>query len=73
MYNSLNPRIPKSSCLTGGASLDTLWAISEILETEDVADRPDAGLLKYAIIARNQREHVVCSFERTILVKRASY
>jgi itaconyl-CoA hydratase len=52
---------------------DTLWATSDILETENMADRPDAGLIKYAITARNQRERVVCSFERTILVKRAAY
>jgi itaconyl-CoA hydratase len=52
---------------------DTLCASSEILETADAADRADAGLVKYAITARNQREQVVCSFERTILVKRATH
>ena len=52
---------------------DTLWATSEILETADVPDRPDAGLVTYAVTARNQREQVVCSFERTVLVKRAAH
>jgi itaconyl-CoA hydratase len=52
---------------------DTLWASSEILETADAPMRPDAGLLRYAITALNQREQVVCRFERTILVKRASF
>jgi acyl dehydratase len=52
---------------------DTLWASSEILETADAPMRPDAGLVRYAITARNQREQVVCSFERTILVKRATH
>jgi itaconyl-CoA hydratase len=52
---------------------DTLWSTSEILETADASSRPDAGLLKYAITARNQRDQVVCSFVRTMLVKRATH
>ena len=52
---------------------DTLWAISEILETADAPSRPDAGMIRYAITALNQREQVVCSFERTVLVKRATH
>jgi acyl dehydratase len=52
---------------------DTLWAASEILETADAPSRPDAGLLRYVITAMNQHEQVVCRFERTILVKRASF
>lgn len=52
---------------------DTLWAASEILETADAPSRPDAGLIRYAITALNQREQIVCSFERTVLVKRATH
>ena len=52
---------------------DTLWAVSEILETADAPSRPDAGLIRYAITALNQREQIVCSFERTVLVKRATH
>jgi itaconyl-CoA hydratase len=52
---------------------DTLWATSEILATADAPGRSDAGLLKYAITARNQRDQIVCSFVRTILIKRATH
>ena len=52
---------------------DTLWSTSEIVETAYAPSRPDAGLLKYVITARNQRDQVVCSFVRTILVKRATH
>lgn len=52
---------------------DTLWATSEILETEGVADPSHSALLRYKIDARNQHDQAVCSLVRTILVKRESY
>jgi itaconyl-CoA hydratase len=52
---------------------DTLWAESEIVETSDADGRPDAGMVRYRVMTRNQRGERVCSFVRTILVKRAAH
>lgn len=51
---------------------DTLYALSEVLETRD-ADRPDAGIVRFRHCAVNQRDQIVYEGERTVLVKRRSH
>ncbi len=51
---------------------DTLYARSEILELAG-ADRPDAGVVRYAFKGRNQDDALVAEGERSVLVKRRSH
>lgn len=51
---------------------DTLYALSEVLSTED-GDRPDAGIVCFFHCAVNQRDEVVFEGERRVLVKRRSH
>jgi itaconyl-CoA hydratase len=53
---------------------DTLYARSEVLETRESADRPDAGVVRYRFIGRKSDGKTVVEGERTVLVKkRASW
>jgi acyl dehydratase len=52
---------------------DTLTAMSTILDVRDFEDDPRCGLIIYAIEATNQREEQVCTFVRSILVKKRSF
>ena len=49
---------------------DTLRVESEVLSTRESRSRPDAGLVTFAHRAVNQRNEVVCSCERTALLRR---
>src|SRR5258706_11545578 len=52
---------------------DTLYAESTVLEKRESASRPDQGIVTIHTIGRNQRQEIVCEFDRTILVlKRGS-
>jgi len=51
---------------------DTLYAISEVIEVED-AERPDAGVVTFAHTGHNQRDEVVFTGKRWVLLKRASH
>lgn len=48
---------------------DTLYAVSEVLETSD-SDRPDAGIVRFRHWGINQDDKPVFEGERTVLVKR---
>lgn len=48
---------------------DTLYALSEVLETMD-SDRPDAGVVRFRHWGINQDDRPVFEGERTVLVKR---
>ena len=48
---------------------DTLFAESTVLETRD-ADRPDAGIVKFKLVGKNQRGEQVLEIEREVLVRR---
>ncbi|MHB8419762.1 MAG: MaoC family dehydratase [Myxococcales bacterium] len=50
---------------------DTLFAESTVLEKRD-AGRPDAGLIKFRLLGKNQRGEVVLEIDREVLVKRKS-
>jgi itaconyl-CoA hydratase len=52
---------------------DTLTAMSTILDARDFEEDPRCGLIIYATEATNQREEQVCTFVRSILVKRRSF
>jgi itaconyl-CoA hydratase len=49
---------------------DTLYAESTVLEKRESASRPDQGIVTIRTLGRNQRQEVVCEFERTMLVMR---
>ncbi len=49
---------------------DTLYAVSEVLQVIGSAKRADAGIVEYLIEARNQRQELVLTVRRTVLVKR---
>jgi acyl dehydratase len=51
---------------------DTLYAVSEVLETSD-SDRPDAGIVRFRHWGINQDDKPVFEGERTVLVKRRSH
>lgn len=48
---------------------DTLYAESHVLEKRD-SDRPDAGIVKFKIIGRNQKNEVVVEIEREVLIRK---
>jgi len=50
---------------------DTLRADSEVVELRDSKSRPDAGLVTFRHVLRNQRDEIVCQCLRTALLKRS--
>ena len=48
---------------------DTLFAESTVLEKKP-SDRPDAGVVKFKLIGKNQKGQQVLEIEREVLVKR---
>lgn len=52
---------------------DTLYARSEILETSESVERPDAGMVRYRFTGFKAGGQVVVEGERSILVKRRSH
>jgi acyl dehydratase len=51
---------------------DTLYTISEVIGVQD-AERPDAGVVTFAHTGHNQRDEVVFTGQRRVLLKRASH
>lgn len=51
---------------------DTLYAYSEVLETQD-AEREDAGIVVFRHLGVNQRDEVVATLKRRVLIKRKSH
>lgn len=49
---------------------DTLYVESEVLEVRSSASQPDAGLVRFRHIGRNQHGEVVLDFERVALMLR---
>ena len=49
---------------------DTLYAESAVLNKRESKSRPDQGIVTIKTIGRNQRNEIVCEFERTMLVMR---
>jgi acyl dehydratase len=49
---------------------DTLRAETEVIALKDSKSRPDAGIVTFLHLALNQRDEVVCSSERSALLKR---
>jgi acyl dehydratase len=50
---------------------DTLRAETEIVELRESRSRPDAGIVVFRHIMRNQRDEEVCSCLRTALLKKS--
>ncbi len=48
---------------------DTLFAESTVLEKRD-ADRPDAGVVRFRLLGRNQDGEVVLEIDREVLIQR---
>ena len=49
---------------------DTLYAESVVLNKRESKSRPDQGIVTIKTLGRNQRNEIVCEFERTMLVMR---
>jgi itaconyl-CoA hydratase len=49
---------------------DTLYAESTVLDKRESKSRPDQGIVTIRTLGRNQRQEVVCEFDRTMLVMR---
>jgi len=47
---------------------DTLYAESEVLEKRESSSRPEQGIVTIKTIGKNQKDDVVCTFERTMLI-----
>jgi itaconyl-CoA hydratase len=47
---------------------DTLYAESEVLEVRPSRSRPNQGIVTIRTIGKNQRDEIVCSFKRSILI-----
>lgn len=47
---------------------DTLYASSEVMEVRPSRSRPGQGLVRVRTTGRNQRDEVVITYERTVLV-----
>lgn len=47
---------------------DTLYAESEVLDVRPSKSRPNQGIVTIRTIGKNQRDEVVCSFKRSILI-----
>jgi itaconyl-CoA hydratase len=51
---------------------DTIWSETEVLETRESRSRPADGIVSVRTRGVNQRDEVVCEFERSFLIpKRA--
>ncbi len=48
---------------------DTLYAESYVLDKKD-SDRPDAGIIKFKVVGKNQKGEIVVEIEREILVRK---
>jgi itaconyl-CoA hydratase len=49
---------------------DTLYAYSEVLDTDPAADRDDAGIVRFKHYGVNQDDKVVFEGERRVLIKK---
>lgn len=49
---------------------DTLWSETEILEARASNSRPDYGIVTVRTRGVNQRDEVVCEFERSFMIPR---
>ena len=49
---------------------DTLYAESTVLSKRESKSRPDQGIVTIKTLGRNQRQEIVCEFERAMLVMR---
>lgn len=52
---------------------DTLFADSVVTGTRDAPDRPDAGVVCFKLVGRNQDGKVVLEIDREVLIKRRSH
>jgi acyl dehydratase len=52
---------------------DTLYAESTVLDKRESKSRPDEGIVHIRTLGRNQRDEIVCEFERTMLVMRRGH
>lgn len=49
---------------------DTLFAESTVLEKRPSPDRPDAGIVRFRLVGKNQRGETVLELDREVLVRR---
>lgn len=52
---------------------DTLFAESTVTGKRDAPDRPDAGVVAFKLLGRNQEGKVVLEIDREVLVKKKSH
>jgi acyl dehydratase len=50
---------------------DTLWSETEVTEVRESASRPQYGIVSVRTRGLNQRDEVVCEFERSFLIPKS--
>jgi itaconyl-CoA hydratase len=51
---------------------DTIWSETEVTEVRESASRPQYGIVSVRTRGRNQRDEVVCEFERSFLIPKST-
>jgi itaconyl-CoA hydratase len=47
---------------------DTIWSETEVLAVRESGSRPEQGIVAVRTRGRNQRDEIVCEFERSFLI-----
>jgi itaconyl-CoA hydratase len=51
---------------------DTIWSETEVLGVRESESRPAQGIVTVRTRGRNQRDEIVCEFERSFLIRKAA-
>ena len=51
---------------------DTIWSETEVLAVRESSSRPAQGIVTVRTRGRNQRDEIVCAFERSFLIPKAA-
>ena len=51
---------------------DTIWSETEVIAVRESSSRPAQGIVTVRMRGRNQRDEIVCEFERSFLIPKAA-
>jgi itaconyl-CoA hydratase len=51
---------------------DTIWSETEVMAVRESSSRPAQGIVTVRTRGRNQRDEIVCEFERSFLIPKAA-
>ncbi len=51
---------------------DTIWSETEVIAVRESSSRPAQGIVTVRTRGRNQRDEIVCEFERSFLIPKAA-